>query len=252
MVRGNHWWNETPWWAWAVMVVGVVVLAVAAPRAIQHGQIPAASTALSAGPAGPPSSPGAETPSETATRIVVVGDAFTSSSLQGSVAPSAWPPLLRERLDDVSVEVSAADGAGYVTTNVLGATMGSLATAAPTEEADVVVVFGGRADAAGIADQVAIAAGETFAQIRATAPDAALVVIGPAWPAAEVPAGVRNNRGVIRDAAVAAGAIFVDPLEAGWFVDQPDLIAADGVHPTEQGQQYLADLIEPVVRDAIG
>lgn len=233
------------------MVLASLVLGVATPMAIRHGQIPATSNASSEGPATPGPSVQPD-PDEADTRVVVVGDAFTTSSVQGAVAPSAWPPLLQERLDDASVEVSAADGAGYATPNVLGRTIGNLAADAPTEGADVVVVFAGRADGAGIADQVSIGASEVFAQIRAEAPEAALVVIGPAWPAAEVPAGVRNNRGVIQQAAVAAGATFVDPLEAGWFVDQPDLIAADGIHPTEQGQQYLADLIEPVVRDAIG
>ena len=34
----------------------------------------------------------------------------------------------------------------------------------------------------------------------------------------------------------------------GWFVDRPDLIGLDGVHPTDAGHQYLADKIAPLIR----
>ncbi len=33
-----------------------------------------------------------------------------------------------------------------------------------------------------------------------------------------------------------------------WFVDRPDLIGADGVHPTDAGHQYMADMIGPRIR----
>lgn len=52
-------------------------------------------------------------------------------------------------------------------------------------------------------------------------------------------------------AAVAAGALFVDPLASEWLLDRPELIGADGVHPDDTGHAYLAGLIEPVVRSAL-
>ena len=42
-------------------------------------------------------------------------------------------------------------------------------------------------------------------------------------------------RDVLSAAAAAAGAAFVDPIADRWFVDRPDLIGADGVHPTDAG-----------------
>ncbi|MEN0140388.1 MAG: SGNH/GDSL hydrolase family protein, partial [Rhodococcus sp. (in: high G+C Gram-positive bacteria)] len=38
-----------------------------------------------------------------------------------------------------------------------------------------------------------------------------------------------------------------DPIAAGWFVDRPDLIGRDGVHPTNAGHVYMADKIAPLI-----
>jgi hypothetical protein len=146
--------------------------------------------------------------------------------------------------------VAAEQGAGYVATGAGGLTFGELAGTLDLAGADVVVVLGSRDDGPGIADQVAEAGGALFADIAEQAPDARLVVIGPIWPEASPPAGARNNRDVLRDAAEAAGATFVDPLEEAWFVDEPDLLGADGVYPSDGGHEYLADLVEAAVQGA--
>ncbi len=62
---------------------------------------------------------------------------------------------------------------------------------------------------------------------------------------------MRNNRDVIRAAAEAASVPFIDPLRQGWFADGSDLIGADGVHPTDEGHEHLADRIQPVVEEAL-
>ena len=222
------------------MAVGAVVLVVATTLAIQRDRAPGTAAA------------GSEraTPAEDA-RIVVIGDGYTARTAQGGEDPLAWPALLEQRLDDADVEVSAADGAGFVTPNVFGRTIGSLAAAAPMADADLIVVFGGRADGPVPPEEVATAAGAVLERARVAAPDAPILVIGPAWPDAQVPPEVLADRDAIAGVAAQAGVPFVDPLAEGWFVDRVDLIAADGVHPTPQGHQYLADLIEPIVRDAL-
>jgi lysophospholipase L1-like esterase len=55
-------------------------------------------------------------------------------------------------------------------------------------------------------------------------------------------------RDVLNAAARAAGAAFVDPIGDRWFVDRPDLIGPDGVHPNDAGHEYLADKIAPLIR----
>ena len=36
-----------------------------------------------------------------------------------------------------------------------------------------------------------------------------------------------------------------------WLLARVELIGTDGVHPTDAGHAYLADLIEPIVREAL-
>ena len=43
------------------------------------------------------------------------------------------------------------------------------------------------------------------------------------------------------------GAVFVDPIAEAWFIDRPDLIGPDGIHPTNAGHAYVADKIAPLI-----
>jgi lysophospholipase L1-like esterase len=158
--------------------------------------------------------------------------------------------VLEQHLIGTEVEVATTGDAGYITT-AGEPTLPDLVAEADLTEADLVVLFGSRFDAAGIADRVGGAAQQAISSIRDRAPDATLVIIGPAWPGAAPPAGVRNNRDVIRAAAEAASVTFVDPLDEGWLTGARGLIGADGVHPTDEGQVHLADRIQPVVEAAL-
>lgn len=265
MERGSHWWNEPPLWAWIVMVVGAVALAVMLPFGLNRSA-PASDVAeerpeatTSSGSASPTPSGTAEatptgaTPTEPAPdgdgpTIAVIGDGYTSGTPQGGLGPDGWPALLEDRIEGADVEVAAERGAGYVATGAGGLTFGGLAGTLDLDGADVVVVLGSRDDGPGIADQVATAAGELFAAVP---PDARLVVIGPIWPEESPPAGARNNRDVLRDEAEAAGATFVDPLEEAWLVGEPDLLGAGGVYPNDGGHAYLADRVEVAVQGAL-
>ena len=89
---------------------------------------------------------------------------------------------------------------------------------------------------------LAAKARDAFALARRMAPNARLLVIGPPWPTADVPGVVLQIRDVLNAQARSAGATFVDPLTARWFFDTPNLIGTDGVHPTDLGHAYLAQL----------
>ena len=74
-----------------------------------------------------------------------------------------------------------------------------------------------------------------------------MLVIGPAWPTADPPRKVLRIRDTLAYVSSAVGAPFVDPIAERWFVGQPGLIGADGVHPTDAGHAYLADKIAPLM-----
>lgn len=79
------------------------------------------------------------------------------------------------------------------------------------------------------------------------APTAKLLVIGPPWVKPIPPAGILQARDILKSQAEAAGATFVDPIAEGWFVDQPELIGSDGVHPSDAGHVYMANKIAPLI-----
>ena len=51
----------------------------------------------------------------------------------------------------------------------------------------------------------------------------------------------------MRDAAETAHAHFIDPIEDNWFTNgEPGLIGSDSVHPTDLGNQRIAQYLYPL------
>jgi lysophospholipase L1-like esterase len=255
MLRGERWLNEPPLWAWITMVAGLVAIIVLLPLTLDRTPLPSSGTGEAATTtAGEPSataSVSAEPSADPgyAARVVVIGDSDTGGTDQGA---AAWPSLLRERLPDVEIEALTTGDSGYVSTTAGEPSLTDLVARADlTDDTDLVVLFGSRFDASGISDQVSAAARQAIATVRDEAPDAAVVVIGPVWLGDRPPAGVRNNRDVVRAAADLAAVSFVDPLTEGWLVEGAGLVSDDDVHLDDAGQAALADLLQPVVEAAL-
>ncbi|SDF58416.1 Lysophospholipase L1 [Blastococcus fimeti] len=184
--------------------------------------------------------------------LAFYGDWYTAGTQQGGLGPAGWPAIVGERLGARSTEPHALTDAGYVATSSFGdATFVSLAELQPEPDADVTVVFGSRNDYRATPAQITAAATRTFELIRAAAPQTRLLVIGPAWTDAAVPAELPPVRDAVRSAAAAADVTFIDPLVGRWFFDGVGLIGRDLISPTDPGHAYLADLIEPLVRDLL-
>ena len=115
----------------------------------------------------------------------------------------------------------------------------------------LVVFFGSRNDQGVDPAQLSMLAYGTFQLARRIAPSATFLIIGPPWPTANPPAAVVRIRDALQYQAGLAGAKFVDPIAERWFVGQPELIGADGVHPTDAGHEYMADKIAPLIAAAI-
>jgi hypothetical protein len=45
--------------------------------------------------------------------------------------------------------------------------------------------------------------------------------------------------------------VFADPIAEGWLADAPELLGPDGEHLTAAADTYLADRIEPLIRQAL-
>ena len=109
------------------------------------------------------------------------------------------------------------------------------------------VFFGSRNDQPVDALEVAGLASNSLELARRRAPTARLLVIGPPWPTADVPVGSLRSGTRWPSSPWRRGARFVDPLVERWFVGRPDLIAVDGVHPTDTGHRYLAEQIAGLI-----
>jgi lysophospholipase L1-like esterase len=232
-----------------VVALLLISLAVVKNDAIDEAVAKAAAAA-------PPATAPADPTTQTIVPVAIVGDSYTS----GDAGSPTWAKMIMGVLPQVggasvTIKTSAVSGTGYVTHGLSDQTFLDLAKAGVTPESGVVTVFGSRNDSddpSVTPAEVRSAASETYAAIKQIAPTAKILVIGPPWTSAEVPANVSANRDAVKAAAVAAGAQWVDPLEEGWFFG-PDstLIGPDHTHPTADGQRYLAQKIAPHLADAV-
>jgi lysophospholipase L1-like esterase len=188
-------------------------------------------------------------------QVSVIGDSFTSGSLQGGVGPNGWPALVRKSLSDENIDIdiryAAEGGAGYANVGSYGGVFGGQVSAVVGNACDLVVFFGSTNDGVAPPDQLRTAVGADFAKAKALAPHAKLLVIGPTWPTPDPPPELVRVRDILRDQAAAAGAVFVDPLAEHWIADEPQLIGGDGTHPTDEGHEYLARKIAPLIATAL-
>ena len=129
-------------------------------------------------------------------------------------------------------------GAGYAHPGYRGGTFADKARVIEPST-DLIVFFGSANDMAAALDAVRDAARATLRAARLTAPKAHMLVIGPAWPRADVPQVVWQLRDIVRDQATVVGATFVDPLAQRWLWDDADLIGPDGSTPTGPASSIL-------------
>ncbi|OBJ53940.1 Rv0518 family GDSL lipase [Mycobacterium asiaticum] len=184
--------------------------------------------------------------------IAVVGDSYTTGTDLGGLGAKSWTARTWRTLAApgmrITSDVAAEGRAGYGAVGDHGNIFQDLTDRAVKADDDLVVFFGSRNDMD--VDPVLLAqrVHATFVLARQRAPHARFLVIGPPWPTPEVPLPVLVIRDVLAGAAWAARADFVDPIGDRWFVDRPELIGPDGVHPNDAGHAYMAEKIVPLIR----
>ena len=183
--------------------------------------------------------------------VAVIGDSYTTGSDQGGNGPKGWTSRVWQTLSregyQIAPDVAAEGGAGYGVRGNHGSIFEDLTPRAVRPDDSLVVFFGSRNDQG--VDPVALAqvVHDTLDLAQRTAPSARLLVIGPPWPTADVPDSVLQIRDVLYAAARADGATWIDPIAERWFLDKPELIGKDGVHPTDAGHVYMSQKIAPLI-----
>lgn len=185
-------------------------------------------------------------------RVAVIGDSYTTGGDEGGRGAKGWTAqaweLLAHQGVQIAADVAAEGGAGYGVRGNRGSVFEGLAARAVRPEDALVVFYGSRNDQGVDPATFFGAALGALNVARSAAPTAPLLVIGPPWPTADVPASVTLIRDVLAADARTVGATFVDPIAERWFVGRPELIGKDGVHPTDAGHAYMADKIAPLIR----
>jgi hypothetical protein len=183
--------------------------------------------------------------------VAVVGDSYTTGTDEGGWGSNAWTSRAWSTLASQGVQVAASvasEGrAGYVVRGDHGSIFEDLTNRAVHPDDALVVFFGSRNDHGVAAVSLAGLAHDSFDLARRIAPSSNLLVIGPPWPTPDPPLDVLQVRDILSDQAHDAGATFIDPISDGWFVDRPELIGPDGVHPTDAGHAYMAEKIAPLI-----
>jgi lysophospholipase L1-like esterase len=252
MVQGHKRLSGAPIWAWTIMAVAAVMIMVTAPVAFGRGgktlsadelaRLDAAEAAARASDA-----QNADVP------VLVIGDSYTAGSTEGGNGSAGWPAMVQRTLQDegrnVVFDIRAAGGSGYTQDGTSGQRFVDLA-AQSAEGYKLAVVFGSRNDRA-TPEEVTAAAESLYREVLSRAPTARLLIVGPPWVDASPPAFIEDDRDGVAAAASALSARFVDPLSDGWFADRTELIGEDGVHPTDEGHQYMAELMVPLLREEL-
>lgn len=189
-------------------------------------------------------------PPAAAQPVAFIGDSYVGGSGEGGMRDKGWPALVTTQLEQQGIhirpDIGSAGGSGYVNRGPTDKVFADLIPEAVHPDDRLVVVFGSRNDRGIPTDTLATAVRDTLAGVKATAPNAALLVIGPTWFGDPTPA-ILEVRDTLRAQAQAVGAVFIDPITDGWFTGQAGLEGADGVHPNDAGHVYLAEKIGPLI-----
>jgi lysophospholipase L1-like esterase len=176
--------------------------------------------------------------------MVVLGDSIASGTPIGGQGVSGWPAIVAQKLGLLSL-LSAQPGTGYTKDYGSG-------SAYPTRVNDVIalrpsilIVEGSRNDIDAVATKRSAMA--VLSKLRGALPQTKILVIGPFYLDAMNPRTTPINEAV-KAAALGLRLTYVDTLKAGWFSGSAHhFVGSDGIHPTDDGHRYLANLIVPLV-----
>ena len=89
------------------------------------------------------------------------------------------------------------------------------------------------------ADRIRAQITADFTRLKTALPDARIIVVEPFWYTDERPASVEIIIGWVKDAAAAIGADYI-PGASHWIEGHPEWMAADGLHPNDEGYAAMA------------
>jgi len=93
------------------------------------------------------------------------------------------------------------------------------------------------------ADQIESQITDDFTRLHDALPDARIIVVEPFWYTDERPKSVGVIIGWVKDAAAEIGADYI-PGASHWIEGHPEWMAADGLHPNDEGYAAMAERMD--------
>lgn len=188
-------------------------------------------------------------------QVVVVGDQSAAGTIFGGSGPTNWTNELQRLIGQAGIDAFvrnfARSGAGYTPNPAVTTTFIDDVRRWVNADTDVAMLFGGNNDVESV-PALEKSVPQTLEEIKAIAPDARIIVVGPIWSAPEPPPGkVIEANDAIRQASEEFGAEFVDTIGENWFTGRDDLRGADGTSPNDAAQSVIAQRLSPVVAAAL-
>lgn len=240
----------------AVAAFGVAAIALMGPRGgVESVPVPASSAAATptatASVAPTPTAtatapqPGIELPAEPV--LLILGDSYTAGV--GADQPDqGWANLVAGQLG-YPTNIDGVPGTGFAwgggTQDELDGEYETRLRAIAGNTAfvpNLLILQGGQNDAQITnPDEVQAATAQTIEAARRFWPGIQVVVLGPSAPQ-PVAEELRGVNSAVRAGAAAAGAPFIDAVEAGWFTSaNSPAFNFDGAHPNTAGHAYVAE-----------
>ncbi|WP_431220980.1 SGNH/GDSL hydrolase family protein [Leifsonia xyli] len=198
------------------------------------------STLASASPTAQPS----PAPSPTSTRhsatvtAVAIGDSIAIGN--GVPADDAWPLLVADRFG-WTLSDFAESAAGFTVKGLNTHTFDDQVSAAIRLHPEVVLIAGTRNDVFAGTPALKTAVTSALQRLRTALPDARIIGVGPLWGSEKAPAQIAVIDSTVKAAVLAVDGTWVELGQP--FEGRSDLVQADHVHPTVEGQQLLAQKI---------
>lgn len=249
-------WSRSPWWAWVVIVVGVVFLAVCIPIASARQGKPLSQAERERLHAAAAEAEAADTAAEPST-VAFFGDSITHGTGRGREGDPRAADIAAADLG-VTARVFGHPGTGYVND---GSVYSADAEGASFPEQlpkdltgtsfDALIIQGSSNDQSVdvTSGELGAAIDETIGAARQALPRATIVLMGPYTT--DPDNRMTRERDALAAAAERRGLSFIDPVSLGWLQGRPELIDPDGYHPNSAGHEQLGHLWAEALRGVL-
>ncbi|GAA1002291.1 hypothetical protein GCM10009563_33730 [Subtercola frigoramans] len=157
----------------------------------------------------------------------------------------AWPALVANqegwRLTDL-----ASDGSGFVTAGDDGTTFVDQAAVAAQMRPALVIMSASSNDLGQDSAAVSAASADVLQKLKEASPNTKIVSVSAAWGSTTLPDQLVEFNSNLEHATTDIGGTYIDIGQP--FFDHPDLLQDDDTHPTIDGQNVIAGIIDQQLR----